>query len=605
MSEKTLKERSEMDKKYMWNTAAMYSDESNWEKDCADAEALSGQFAEFEGKLSDSPAVLADALELSDRIMLIMERAFVYASMKKDEDCRESKYQTMYDKIQALFSKISASMSFFTPELLEMPEEKLLQFLEDEPRLQVYRFSIMDVLKEKKHVLSHKEEKLLAELSEVTGSSREIFMMMNNADMKFGEITNEDGEKQELTHGNYSTFMESHDRNVRIEAFNAQYQPYKDFVNTIASIYSTNVKDDIIRARIRNYPSALEAALSGDNIPKEVYTGLIEAVHESLPALHRYMEIRKRLLGVDRLHMYDVYAPLIKLPKKKYTYEQGVGMITDVLGIMGDDYVERMKKGISQGWIDVYENKGKRSGAYSFGSYDSFPYILLNYTDTLNDVFTLIHEMGHSMHSLYTREFQPFVYGNYSIFTAEVASTVNENFLIKHLLSTEADEEMQKYLINFNLEGFRTTLFRQTMFAEFEMIAHDAAEAGEVLTSEWLCEKYGELNRLYFGDSVEIDDNIRYEWARIPHFYTAFYVYKYATGYSAASAISDLIINGGREDGSNPARDSYIEFLKSGGSDYPIELLKLAGVDMSTKEPVKRAMKVFSDLVDRLDELTR
>jgi len=605
-SEKVLKERDQIDNKYKWNMEAMYSDENIWESDFSEGLSLAENFASFAGRLSESAITLADAYEQRDRIWQTIERVYVYAHMKKDEDNRNSRYQAMIDKCQSLIAKASAAMSFFTPELLAIPEDIILNYIKDEPRLHTYEFAIKDTLREKEHVLSPAEEKIIAQLSEVVGSSQDIFTMLNNADMKFGEITDEDGEKVELTHGNFITFMESHNREVRKEAFDAKYKPYKDFVNTIATVYNTNVKADAIGAKIRKFPSALEASLSSGNIPKEVYTSLVDTVHEYLPALHKYMKIRKRILGVDELHMYDLYVPLIKLPKTDIPYEQSVEMITKTLNIMGNDYVSKMTEGINQGWIDVYENKGKTSGAYSYGSYDSYPYILMNYSNTLKDVFTLIHEMGHSMHSLYTRANQPFIYGSHSIFTAEVASTVNENLLMKQLLADEKDPEMRKYLLNLHIEEFRTTLFRQTMFAEFEKLAHEAVESGEVLTAEWLCDTYAELNKEYFGEDVVIDDNIKYEWARIPHFYTSFYVYMYATGYSAASAISDLIIEGaaGNSD-ENKARDNYIEFLKSGECDHPIELLKIAGVDMGTKEPVQRAMKIFAELIDEFDELTK
>ena len=438
----------------------------------------------------------------------------------------------------------------------------------------------------------------MAQLSEVTGATNDIFKMLNNADLTFGTVVDEDGDEVNLTHGNYITFMESQDRSLRKSAFTNMYEAYKAFINTIATTYNYNTKNDAVSARIRKYDSARQAALSSGNIPEEVYDNLIAVVNEYLPVLHRYIALRKKVLGVDELKMYDVYVPLVQLPKKEIPYEEALKMMQEGLSPLGAEYLSQVDKGTKEGWIDVYENQGKTSGAYSFGSYDSKPYILLNYTNTLKDVFTIVHEMGHSMHSFYTRKTQPFAYGDHSIFTAEVASTVNESLLMQHLLAKETDAEMRKYLINYYIEEFRTTLFRQTMFAEFEMLTHREVENGGVLTAKWLCDVYDDLNKKYFGPALSEDEYIRYEWARIPHFYRAFYVYQYATGYSAATAISKRILTEGE-----PARKDYIEFLKSGSSDYPVALLKIAGVDMSSPEPIRMAMETFKGLVDELEKL--
>ena len=374
------------------------------------------------------------------------------------------------------------------------------------------------------------------------------------------------------------------------------YSAYKGLINTISTTYSYNTKTDVISARIRKYPSARAAALSGDNIKDEVYDNLIDVIHENLPSMYKYMELRKKLLGVDKLNMYDVYVPLVKIPETKVSFDEAKETMAKALTPLGDQYIKDMKAGLDAGWVDVYENIGKTSGAYSFGSYDSMPYILMNFSETLKDIFTLVHEMGHSMHSFYTRKEQPYIYGDHSIFTAEVASTVNENLLMKYLIANEASPDMKKYLVNYHLEEFRTTVFRQTMFAEFEKWTHEEVEKGHSLTAASMCQKYQELNNLYFGDTVEKDDWIKYEWARIPHFYNSFYVYKYATGYSAAAAISDIILEKGPQD--------YLKFLKTGSSNHPIELLKIAGVDMSVKEPVEKAMKVFRNLVNEFEILT-
>ena len=595
---KTLKQRDQIAKEYKWDIEAMYPDESLWDKDISDSVKAAEEFKRFEGRITESSDTLYEALAEKDAIWQKLEHAYVYAAMKKDEDNRVTKYQTMDDKCGSALAKASAAMSFFAPELLAAPEEKILSFIDENPKLKQYEFVLKDALREKKHVLTAAEENILAQMSEVTGATNDVFKMLNNADLDFGTIVDEDGDTVNLTHGNYITFMESHDRNVRKSAFTNMYEAYKALINTIAVNYNYNTKTDVVSARIRKYDSARQAALSGGNIPEEVYDNLIEVVNEYLPVLHRYVELRKKVLGVDELKMYDVYVPLVRLPKKDIPYEEALKMMQEGLAPLGDEYILQVDIGTKEGWIDVYENQGKTSGAYSFGSYDSKPYILLNYTNTLKDVFTIVHEMGHSMHSYYTRKTQPFTYGDHSIFTAEVASTVNESLLMQHLLATEKDPEMRKYLINYYIEEFRTTLFRQTMFAEFELASHREVEAGGVLTAEWLCETYDALNKKYFGPALAEDEYIKYEWARIPHFYRGFYVYQYATGYSAATAISKKILTEGPD-----ARDSYIEFLKSGSSDYPVELLKIAGVDMSGPEPIRMAMETFKDLVDELEKL--
>lgn len=599
MSSKELKTREQIDKKYKWNIEAMIPDESIIDKTLEDVKAQASAYAEeFSEHLTESAATLLSAYKKRDDIWRKLEKIYVYARMKRDENNADSTYQAMSDKCSAVIAAVSAATAFFTPELLEASDDIILGYIEENEALGEYEFAIKDTLRQKAHILTEAEENILAQMSEITGATNDIFTLLNNADIKFASITDEDGDEVEVTHGNYIKFMESHNRDVRKAAYNAMYDSYKELINTIATTYNYNTKTDVVGARIRKYNSARAAALSGDNIPAEVYDNLVSVVNDNLPAMHRYVELRKKLLGVDKLYMYDMYVPLIELPKTHVSYEEALNIMREALAPLGSEYIDKMNTGINQGWIDVYENKGKTSGAYSFGCYDSFPYILLNYTDTLKDVFTIVHEMGHSMHSRYTRDEQPYIYGSHSIFTAEVASTVNESLLMQHLLSTNDDIEMRKYLLNLHLEEFRTTLFRQTMFAEFEDITHKAIEAGQVLTAEWMCEQYEALNAKYYGAAVEKDDTIKYEWARIPHFYNAFYVYKYATGYSAATAISDKILTEGK-----PAADSYIEFLKTGESDYPIELLKIAGVDMSSPEPIEKAMDTFNSLLDEFEKL--
>ena len=599
MNTKELKTRDQIDSKYKWNIEAMIPDESvisgELETIKKEAEAYGEDFA---GRLTESADTLLAAFQKRDDIWRRLEKIYVYARMRRDENNAETKYQAMADQCNSVIAAVSASMAFFTPELLSASEETILAYIDAAPGLEIYRFAICDTMRQKAHILTQAEESILAQMSEITGATNDIFTMLNNADIKFGTIIDEDGDETEVTHGNFIKFMESHDRDVRKNAYNAVYDAYKELINTIASAYNYNTKTDVVSARIRKYESARAAALSGDNIPAEVYDNLVAEVHKNLPAMHRYVELRKKLLGVDKLYMYDMYVPLIKLPETSVSFEEGLDIMRDALQPLGEEYLTKMNKGIEEGWIDVYENKGKTSGAYSFGCYDIYPYILLNYTDTLKDVFTIIHEMGHSMHSRYTRDEQPYIYGSHSIFTAEVASTVNESLLMQHLLRTEDEKEMRKYLLNMHLEEFRTTLFRQTMFAEFEDITHKAIESGETLTAEWMCQQYEDLNAQYYGSAVEKDDVIRYEWARIPHFYNAFYVYKYATGYSAATAISKKILTEGK-----PAAQDYIRFLKTGESDHPIELLKIAGVDMSSPLPVQQGMETFNQLLDEFESL--
>lgn len=591
----TITSRNEIDPKYKWDLASMYADSAAWEADLAKVKALAEEMTGYAGRLGESGAVLLESLSKKDDMNRLLEKVFVYARMKRDEDNANEEAQAMTDKVMAAAAALGAKLAFFTPELIGLGEETIRRFLEEEPGLAVYRFYLECVLREKEHVLSDSEEALLARLSEVLGGADDIFTMLNNADMDFGEIEGEDGEPAKLTHGSYITFLQSHDRKVRQAAFEKLYAKYKSQINTIGATYATSVKTDVIGAEIRHYPSARGAACFADNVSEDVYDNLIKVINENLPALHKYLEIRKRALGVEDLRMWDMYAPLVKIPQRTIPYEEAQAMVMEALQPMGEQYLADLKHGFADGWVDVYETPGKTSGAYSFGSYDSKPFVLLNYKETLQDVFTVIHEMGHSMNSYYTRKTQPFVYGGHSIFTAEVASTVNENLLIKHLLATEKDPEMRKYLINFQLEGFRTTVFRQTMFAEFEHIVHKHVEDGGSLTPSWLCAEYDKLNSKYFGPSLVHDDCIQYEWARIPHFYSAFYVYKYATGYSAAAAISDLILKNGPDD--------YLKFLACGENDYPVELLKIAGVDMSQPAPIESAMRTFSALVDELDAL--
>lgn len=599
MNKYELKKRSEIAAKDKWNLEAMYPAEEKWNQDLSTALKESEGFTTLKGTITDSSTNLLNALKLYATIMRKAEHAFVYSRMRHDEDNANTKYTEMNNKSLSTLAQISANVSFFTPELLEADENIIKGYIEETPQLKEYKFMLDSILLSKPHVLSSDEERIIAQLNESASAPYEIFTMFNDADLSFGKVKNEDGHDVELTHGNYIQLMESENREVRKNAFEAMYGRYKEFNNSISVMYNYNVKHDSIMSNLRSYESTLDSALSGERIPLSVYDNLIDAVHKSLTSMHKYMEIRKRALGVNDLRMYDVYRPIVKPEGLECTYDEAVEIACKALAPLGDEYVSTLRKGITEErWVDIYENKGKTSGAYSFGSYDSHPYILMNFSGELRDVFTLVHEAGHSMHSYYTRKTQPFIYGGHSIFTAEVASTVNETLLIHYLLKNTESAEMKKYLINFYIDEFKSTLFRQTMFAEFEKIAHEIVENGGSLTSEILNTEYDKLNTEYYGPAVEHDDFIKYEWSRIPHFYRAYYVYQYATGYSAANAIANRILNGGTAE-----RDEYLQFLTSGESDYPIELLKIAGVDMSTEEPVLSALSTFEKLVNELDEM--
>ena len=594
------KQRSSISDSSKWNIEKMYPVEENWESDYQKVLEMAEEFSKFAGNFTADADSLLKALKARDEIWRLAEHIYVYARMKRDEDNTVSKYQAMADRSQTLLSMVAAASSFFTPELLALPEGTIDDYTATQPALKDYSYLLAHTLRQKPHVLSQEEEMLMARMGEVLGSTSDIFTMINDADMKFGRVKNEKGEEVEVTHGNYIKFMESKNRDVRKAAYETLYSSFIRQKNTLATTYSYNTKTDAVLSKIRNYSSSLEHALFGDNVGKDVYTNLIDTVNANLDTLHKYMGTRKRLLGFDKLNMYDVYVPLVEIGEKDIAFEEAVEIMKTSLAPLGEEYVNQAVLGATEGWIDIYENEGKSSGAYSFGSYDSDPYILLNYSGKLKDVFTLVHEMGHSMHSYYTRKTQPFIYGSHSIFTAEVASTVNESLLINHLLGGDLSKDERAYFLNFYIEEFRTTLFRQTMFAEFEMMTHDTVERGDVLTCESLSEMYGALNEKYFGSDVETDDFIRMEWSRIPHFYRAFYVYKYATGFSAATALANRILTEGK-----PAVDDYLAFLKTGDSDDPIELLKIAGVDMGQPKPIEDAMVVFSKLVEEFDRATK
>ena len=593
--------RSDIPESDRWNIEAMYPDEAHLNDDISNGLARAESLAAMKDHVMDSPSSLLNALILFSESVRSVERAYIYAHMKRDEDNSDPHNTELFGKAAAALTTLTSAVSFLDPEILSADPSMIYSYIRQEPGLDMYRHFLSDLIRKREHTLSAEEENIIASYGEILRASGNIFSVLNNVDMQFGTVTDTDGREKDLTLGTYIRFLESDNRDLRRDAYEKLYAEYASLNNTISAVYSNNVRRDAVTARLRRYASSLEAALSADDIPGSVYTNLISAVHEHLPSFHRYIGIRRRVLGLDEMHMYDIYTPLAKLSDRKYTFNEAVDLACSALSPLGEEYTGILREGIlSERWVDRYENKGITSGAYSFGSYDSYPYILMNFGGTLRDVFTLVHEGGHSMHAWYTRNSQPYIYGDHSIFTAEVASTVNETLLINYLLDNYNDPEITIYLINFYIDEFKGTLFRQTMFAEFEKAVHEYVESGGSLTAEWLNTEYDKLNSSYYGLSVAHDDLIQYEWSRIPHFYNSFYVYQYATGFSAANAIADRILTG-----DPAARDDYIRFLRSGSSDSPIELLRMAGVDMSSTGPVLTALDVFDKLVERLDDLTK
>lgn len=595
-----IKKRSDIDEKYKWKLEDIYASEEDWEKEFDITKNLIKDVEAKKGTLYNSAKDLLNTLKLGDEIEVKADQLYVYAKMRRDEDNANNKYQVLFDRAESLAIQVNSALSFIVPEIISIPEEKLTAYLNENSDLAIYQHYINEILRQKKHILSPEEEKILAMAADVAYASSNIFTMLNNADIKFPTIKDENGNEVELTKGRYGRFMESSDRRVRKEAFTALYSSYAKLKNTIGATLSSSVKKDIFYARTRKYNSALEAALDQDNVSVDVYNQLIETVHNNLDKMYKYMEIRKKLLKLDELHMYDIYVPLISDININIPYEEGKKIMVKGLHSLGNEYISKLEEGLESGWIDVYENEGKTSGAYSWGSYKTHPYILLNYDDKLDDVYTLAHEMGHSMHTYYSNTSQPYVYSQYSIFVAEVASTVNESLLIDYMIKNAKDDKEKMYLINHYLEQFRGTVYRQTMFAEFEKIIHEEVEKGEALTPEALSTIYLDLNKLYFGPEVVLDDEIALEWARIPHFYSAFYVYKYATGFSAATSLKEQILREGE-----PAVKRYIDFLKAGSSDYPLNVLRKAGVDLTKPEPVQEALDYFGRLVDELGKLVK
>lgn len=594
-----IRKRSEMDRAYTWAIEDLYANDELWKAEYAKTKEEIERIKGYQGKLTESGKQLCEFLKLQDDISFYLERVYVYANQKYHEDTGNSLYQGFADQAGNLAVAFDSAASFANAEILTIPEEVLSDFIKNTPELAPYEFALNEILRNKPHTLSGEMEELLAQAGDMASMPQTIFSMFNNADIKFPSIEDEKGNTVEITHGRFITFLESPVQRVRKDAFTNLYATYMKYKNTLAAVYSANVKKDAFYAKARKFPSTMAMKLYGSNIPEEVYKNLIETVHEKMPLMHRYVALRKKLMGLEELHMYDLYTPIVKDVDTKYTFEEAKELVIKGLKPLGEDYNKVLLEGFQNRWIDVFENQGKRSGAYSWGAYGTHPYVLLNYNKSLDNVFTLAHEMGHALHSYYSDNAQPITYAGYKIFVAEVASTCNEALLMEYLLSCTEDKKQKAYLINHFLEQFRTTLYRQTMFAEFEMLTHEKVLRGEALTAESLCAQYKELVSLYYGKDIVVDEEISYEWARIPHFYTAFYVYQYATGYSAAIALSRKILR----EGESAVADYIGKFLKGGSSDYPIELLKKAGVDMSSKEPVRQALSLFEELLDEMEKL--
>lgn len=598
MKTASVPKRNEIPDHFKWKLEAIYASNDLWEKDFTVVKELASKLVNFKDKVGTSADSLLECLDANVAMSRIFEKVYVYAHMRSHEDSANGYYQGLSDRTESLAVEVSSANSFMVPEILSIPEDMLAAYIKENDKLSFYKEYIDEILRTKPHVLNANEEQIMAMSGEMANAPGSIFSMLNNADIKFPSIKDEHGHELEITKGRFIQLMESTDRRVRKDAFEALYNTYKKQRNTLAALLNAQVKSNIFNAKVRKYSSVRESYLFPDNVPESVYDNLIKAMHDNMHLMHRYMKLRKEMMGLDELHMYDIYTTMVKEAKMDVSYDEAVETVKKGVAVLGDQYSRDLEKGLTSGWIDVYENEGKRSGAYSWGCYDSHPYVLLNHTDTLNNMFTLAHEMGHALHSYYSDANQPYIYAQYKIFVAEVASTLNEALLMHYLLKNTTDKTKKMYLLNYYMEQFRTTVYRQTMFAEFEKIIHNKAEAGESLTADVLSQIYHDLNAEYYGPDMVVDELLDMEWARIPHFYNSFYVYKYATGFSAATALAHKILEEGQ-----PAIDRYLEFLKSGGSDYPIELLKIAGVDMTTAEPIDNALQVFEDLLNQMDEL--
>ncbi len=598
MEVKQLPKREELPENLTWDLTKIFSSDQEFDEKYLELSEELKQSEKHKGTLDQGASQFLNAIEFVLRVYRQTEVIYVYAHLKNDQDTGNTDYQALYARASSLFSKVSEAVSWFEPEILQLSDDQIWQYFKEEPKLEVYRHYIQQIVDNRAHVLSAEQESLLAGAGEIFDASSDTFAVLNNADLVFPTIEGENGEIVQLSHGVYGQLLERTDRRVREAAFKGLYSVYEQFRNTFASTLGTHIKGHNFKAKVRNYSSAREASLSNNHIPESVYDTLVDVVNKHLPLLHRYMELRKRLLEVEKLHMYDLYTPVLGEAPITFTYEEAKEKALEALKPMGEEYMAIVEKAFSERWIDVVENKGKRSGAYSSGSYDTNPYILLNWHDTLDQLFTLVHEMGHSVHSYFTRSNQPYVYGDYSIFLAEIASTTNENILTEYLLETEKDPRVRAYVLNHYLDGFKGTVFRQTQFAEFEHFMHTEDEKGVPLTSEYLSDSYGKLNAKYYGPAVEEDPEIKFEWSRIPHFYYNYYVFQYSTGFSAASALAKKILNQEPE-----ALENYLAYLKAGNSDYPVEVMKKAGVDMTQAAYIEDAMSMFEQRLNELEEL--
>lgn len=590
--------RGEVDARFTWNLSDLFASDDAWRAEFARLSDLPSCLRGYQGRLGESAATLLAFLQLGDEISLKMDALGNYARRKADEDTRAPAYQDMSGRFLHLAVQLSEASAFETPELLAIDDETLEGFYKAEPRLEHYRLALTRVRRQKAHTLSPEGEALLAAAGQMAGAPDEIFSMLSDADMTFPPAIDAAGEAHPVTHGTFVPLLQSPDRLLRESAFRSLYSVYGQYRNTLAATLSAQMKSLHFFASSRKYASPLHAALDQTEVPTEIYHNLIAAVRRNLPAMHRYVRLRKKLLGVEELHFYDLYTPIVADQDIKIDYAEAQRLTLEALAPLGEKYQAMLREGFAQRWIDVYENQGKRSGAYSAGAYGVHPYVLLNYTDTLNDVFTLVHEMGHALHSYLSNDAQSVTYANYVIFVAEVASTCNEALLMQHLLEQTTDPRRRAYLINYFLEQFRGTIYRQTMFAEFELWCSEQVRMGETLTAEALSEQYRALNRDYYGEDIVLDEQIALEWARIPHFYYDFYVYQYATGFAAAIALSQRILREGK-----PAVDDYLGFLRGGCAADPVTLLRGAGVDMASPQPVDDALSLFDRLVNEIETL--
>ncbi|MGX7075685.1 oligoendopeptidase F [Globicatella sanguinis] len=589
-----------MNELYTWDLTSMYADDAAQEADAEAVKAMFPKLAEFSRKLAEGPEVLADALDLIGEAARKMSNVYVYAHLKNDQDATNSTYQEMYAKATQLYGQFGETVAYFEPELNTIPEATLTQFIDENDRLKHYQQHLDNMGRGRAHVLPQEQELLLAQASEVFQGASNTFGLLNNADLVFPTIKDEEGKEVQLTHSLYSKFLESSDRRVRKETFEKFYSVYDQFKNTMASILSTNIKVNNYDAKVHKFESARQAALFTNNIPESVYDTLVDTVNKRLDLLHRYVGLRKELLGLEDLEMYDMYTPLLGDAPIKMTYEEAKSITLEALAPLGEEYLAIMREAFEDRWIDLYENKGKRSGAYSSGTYDSKPYILMNWQDNVNWLYTLVHELGHSAHSYLTHKNQPYTYGSYSIFLAEIASTTNENLLTAYLLDKYEDPQVRLYIINHFLDGMKGTVYRQTQFAEFEHFMYQSDAAGQPLTQQFLSDNYRELNRKYYGEAVNSDSEIALEWSRIPHFYYNYYVFQYATGFSAATAFSKAIL-----EGQEGALDKYLGYLKAGRSQYPIDIIKTAGLDMTQSDYIDAALDVFEQRLNEFEALLK